>query len=59
VSVRIHYPKVFDDSSGNRQEDLGDQAENFIDFEQGLDWTFGMVRHEVKRQTAERPTQVG
>jgi hypothetical protein len=44
---------------GKRQEDLDDQAENFIDFEQGLDWTFGMVGHEVKRQTAERPTQVG
>jgi hypothetical protein len=59
VSVRLHYPEVFDDSSGNKQEDLGDQAKNFIDFEQGLDWTFGMVGHEVKRQTAERPTQVG
>jgi hypothetical protein len=43
VSVQLHYPEVFDDSSGNRQEDLGDQAKNFIDFEQGLDWTLGMV----------------
>jgi hypothetical protein len=24
-----------------RQEDLDDQAENFIDFEQGLDWILG------------------
>jgi hypothetical protein len=59
VSVQLHYPEVFDGSSGNKQEDLGDQAKNFIDFEQGLDWTLGMVGHEVKRQTAERPTQVG
>jgi hypothetical protein len=43
---------------GNRQEDLGDQAENFIDFEQGLDWSFGVAGHEDKRQTAEGPTQV-
>jgi hypothetical protein len=39
-----------------RQEDLDDEVDNFIDFEQGLDWTFGMVRHEVKRQTTERLT---
>jgi hypothetical protein len=37
-----------------RQEDIDDQAENFIDFEKGLDWTFGMVRHEGKKQTVER-----
>jgi hypothetical protein len=36
VSVHIHYPEVFDGLSGNRQEDLGDQVENFIDFEQRL-----------------------
>jgi hypothetical protein len=41
ISVQLHYPKVFDDSSGNKQEDLGDQEENFIDFEQRLDWTYG------------------
>jgi hypothetical protein len=40
-----------------RQEDLDDEIENFIDFEQGFDWTFGMVGHEVKRQTVERMTQ--
>jgi hypothetical protein len=32
-------------------------VENFIDFEQGLDWNFGVARHEDKRQTAEDPTQ--
>jgi hypothetical protein len=41
VSVRIQYSEVFDGSSGNKQEDLDDQAKNFSDFEQGLDWTFG------------------
>jgi len=44
VSVRIHYPEVFDGSSGNRQEDISDQEENFSYFEQGLDWTFGDVQ---------------
>jgi hypothetical protein len=58
VSVRLHYIEVFDYSSGNRQEDLGYQVENFSDFEQRLDWTFGMAGHESKRQT-ERPTQFG
>jgi hypothetical protein len=42
----------------NRQEDLDDQAKNFIDFGQGLDWYFGVAEHEDKRQTAEGPTQV-
>jgi hypothetical protein len=42
-----------------RQEDLDDQAGKFIDFEQGLDWTFGMARHEVKIQNEERLTQFG
>jgi hypothetical protein len=41
VSVRLHYLEVFDSSSGKIQEDLDDQAKNFIDFEQGLDWTLG------------------
>jgi hypothetical protein len=40
VSVQIHYPEVFDDSLGRGQEDLDDQAKNFIAFEQGLDWNF-------------------
>jgi hypothetical protein len=42
----------------NRKEDLDDQADNFIDFEQGLDWSFGVVGHENKRQTEEGSTQV-
>jgi hypothetical protein len=57
VNVRPHYPEVFDGSPGNRQEDLGDQAENFSDFEQGLDWTFRMVGNEGKRETAEGMTR--
>jgi hypothetical protein len=28
---------------GRRQEDLDDQAENFVDLESGLDWTFKMA----------------
>jgi hypothetical protein len=36
---------------------LDDQTEGFIDFEQGLDWTFRMVGHEGKRQIAEGPTR--
>jgi hypothetical protein len=31
-------------------------VENFIDFEKGLDWTFGVAGHEDKRQTVEGPT---
>ena len=54
MSVRIHYPEVFDDSSGMDQ-DLDYQTEGFIDFEQRLDWTFRMARHEGKR--LEGPTQ--
>ena len=59
MSVQLHYLEVFDGLSGNRQEDLGDQADNFSDFEQRLDWTFRMVGHKVKRQIAEGSTQVG
>ena len=39
-------------------KDPGDQGEDFIDFEKGIDWTFGVTGHEDKRQTAEGPTQV-
>jgi hypothetical protein len=42
-----------------RQEDIDDQVENFIDFEQILDWTFGMAKNEGKRKTTARPTQTG
>jgi hypothetical protein len=38
-------------------EDLDDQTEGFIDFKQRLDWNFGMVGHEGKRQTAKGLTQ--
>jgi hypothetical protein len=42
-------------SSTARQEQtrgsLVISAENFIDFEQGLDWSFRVVEHEYKRQT--------
>ena len=41
----------------NGLEDFDDQVEGFMDFEQRLDWSFGMVRHEGKRQTADGSTQ--
>ena len=59
MSVQLHYLEVFDGLSENKQEDISDQADNFSDFEQRLDWTFGMVGHKVKRQIAEGSTQVG
>ena len=40
---------------GHGLKDLDDQTGGFIDFEQRLDWNFGMVRHEGKRQTTEGP----
>jgi hypothetical protein len=54
----MYYPEVFDGSLGKDKRILMISAENFIDFEQGLDWSFGVARHEDKRQTAEGPTQV-
>ena len=36
---------------------LDDQIEGFIDFEQGLDWTFMMAKYEGKRQIAEGSNQ--
>jgi hypothetical protein len=42
---------------GHGLDNLDDQAEGFIDFEQGLDWTFRMAKYEGKRQNAEGPTQ--
>jgi hypothetical protein len=38
-------------------EDIDDLVEGFMDFEKNLDWTFRMVGHEGKRQTADGPTQ--
>ena len=58
MSVRLHYLEVFDDSSGmDKIDNLDDQTEGFSDFEQGLDWTFRMVRYADKRHIAEGPTQ--
>jgi hypothetical protein len=57
MSVQLHYLEVFDGSFGHGLENLDDQTEGFIDFEQRLDWTFGMVGHEGKRQTVEGPNQ--
>ena len=42
---------------GHGLENLDDQTEGIIDFEQRLDWTFGMAEHEGKRQTVEGMTQ--
>jgi hypothetical protein len=42
---------------GHGLDNLDDQTEGFIDFEQGLDWMFRMVGYEGKRQTVEGPTQ--
>jgi hypothetical protein len=45
MSVRLHYPEVFD------------QNEGFSDFEQGLDWTFRMAGYADKRHIIEGRTQ--
>jgi hypothetical protein len=42
---------------GHGLDILDDQIEGFIDFEQGLDWTFRMAGYEGKRQIVEGPTQ--
>jgi hypothetical protein len=42
---------------GHGLGNLDGQTEGFIDFEQRLDWTLRMVRHEGKRQTVEGSTQ--
>ena len=58
MSVRLHYPEVFDGSSGmDKIDNLDDQTEGFSDFEQRLDWTFKMVGYADKRHIAEGPTQ--
>jgi hypothetical protein len=58
MSVRLHYPEVFDGLSiMDKIDNLEDQTEGFSDFEQGLDWTFRMVWYADKRHTAEGPTQ--
>jgi hypothetical protein len=58
MSVRLHYPEVFDGSSGiDKIDNLDDQTESFSDFEQRLDWTFRMAGYADKRHIAEWPTQ--
>jgi hypothetical protein len=58
MSVRLHYPEVFDGSSVTELDKLDDRTEGFSDFEQRLDWTFRMAGYEDKRHIAEWPTQV-
>jgi hypothetical protein len=41
---------------GHGLENLDDQTEGFIDFEQRLDCLFRMAGYEGKRQIAEGPT---
>jgi hypothetical protein len=57
MSVRLHYPEVFDGLSVMDLENLDDQTEGFIDFKQRIDWMFRMVGYEGKRQTAKGLTQ--
>jgi hypothetical protein len=42
---------------GHGLDNLDDQTEGFIDFEQGLDRMFRMVGYVDKRHFAEGPTQ--
>jgi hypothetical protein len=57
MSVRTSLPRGLRWLVGHGLENLDDQTEGFIDFEQRLDWTLRMAKHEGKRQTAEGPTQ--
>jgi hypothetical protein len=57
MSVRLHYPEVFDGSSVIDLIIFDDQTEGFSDFEQRLDWTFRMAGYADKRHIAEWPTQ--
>ena len=58
MSVRLHYPEVFDGASMTDFDNLDDRTEGFSDFEQRLDWTFRMAGYADKRHIAEWPTQV-
>jgi hypothetical protein len=53
MSVRTSLPRGLRRLVRNVLEDFDDQVEGFMDFEQRLDWDFGMTRHEGKRQSAE------
>jgi hypothetical protein len=57
MSVRLHYPEVFDGSSVIGLDNLDDRIEGFNDFEQRRDWTFRMAEYADKRHIAEGPTQ--
>ena len=58
MSVRLHYPEVFDGLSVmDKIDNFDDQTEGFNDFEQGLDWVFRMVGYADKRHIVEWPTQ--
>jgi hypothetical protein len=57
MSVRLHYPEVFDGSSVTDLISLNDRTEGFSDFEQRLDWTFRMAGYADKRHIAEWSTQ--
>jgi hypothetical protein len=59
VSVRIHYPEVFDGSSGTNKRISVIRQRTSVISNKDLIGLLGMVGHEGKRQTAERPTQVG
>ena len=57
MSVRMHYPEVFDGSSVMDLIIFDDRTEGFSYFEQGLDWTFRMAGYADKRHIAEGSTQ--
>ena len=57
MSVRLHYPEVFDGSSFLDFDNLDDRTEGFSDFKQRLDWTFRMAGYADKRHIAEWSTQ--
>jgi hypothetical protein len=59
VSVQIHYPEVFDDSSGTDKRILVIKQRTLVILNKDLIGLLGMAGHEGKRQTAERPNQVG
>jgi hypothetical protein len=59
IKVGVEYecmtslPRGLRQLTGHEIDNLDDQTEGFIDFEQGLDWTFRMVGYEGKRKIAE------
>ena len=57
MSVRLHYPEVFDGSSVTDLIIFDDRTEGFSDFEQRLDGMFRMAGYADKRHIAEWSTQ--